>query len=128
MARPQAPTQITYFAPVLDALREALGAGGFATAWTDGQSLSQQEAINEALVVRAEPVSGAACRSAHYGLTERELEVLRLVAAGQSNQEIGEVLFISRTTAARHVANIFNKLDVDSRAKAIAFAHEHGLV
>jgi DNA-binding NarL/FixJ family response regulator len=66
--------------------------------------------------------------AAAHGLTARELEVLRLVAAGWSNQEIGEVLFISRTTAARHVANIFTKLSFDGRAQAMAYAHEHGLI
>ena len=65
--------------------------------------------------------------SAH-GLTARELEVLRLLAAGHSNREVGELLFISPTTVARHVANIFSKLGVDSRAKATAYAHQHGLV
>jgi DNA-binding NarL/FixJ family response regulator len=60
-------------------------------------------------------------------LSARELEVLRLVATGRSNREIGELLFISRTTAARHVANIFNKLNVASRAQAMAYAHQHGL-
>jgi DNA-binding NarL/FixJ family response regulator len=60
-------------------------------------------------------------------LTEREQEVLRLLVAGQSNREIGERLFVSPATAARHVANIYAKLGVDSRAKAIAFAREHSL-
>ena len=89
-----------------------------------------QEAIEEALAVarRCGAALSAAQLAAAHGLTARELEVLRLLAAGQSNREIGEVLFISRSTAARHVANIFTKLGVDSRAQATAYAHEHGLV
>jgi DNA-binding NarL/FixJ family response regulator len=55
------------------------------------------------------------------------LEVLHLLAAGLSNRQLGERLFISPTTAARHVANIYNKLGVDSRAAATAYAHQHGL-
>jgi DNA-binding CsgD family transcriptional regulator len=62
------------------------------------------------------------------GLTPRELEVLRLLAAGRSNRAIAEALVISEHTVARHVQNIFAKLDVSSRTAAGAFAFEHGLV
>jgi len=62
------------------------------------------------------------------GLTPREVEVLRLVATGASNREIADVLVISDKTVARHVANMFTKLDVSSRAAATAFAYEHDLV
>ena len=63
-----------------------------------------------------------------HGLTPREFEVLRLVAAGKSNREIASTLVISEHTVARHVQNIFAKLDVSSRAAAGAFAFEHDLV
>jgi DNA-binding CsgD family transcriptional regulator len=63
-----------------------------------------------------------------HGLTPRELEVLRLVAAGKSNREIASALVISEHTVARHVQNIFAKLDVSSRTAAGAFAFEHDLV
>ncbi|HEV2711986.1 MAG TPA: LuxR C-terminal-related transcriptional regulator [Gaiellaceae bacterium] len=63
-----------------------------------------------------------------HGLSRRELEVLRLVAAGKSNREIASVLVISEHTAARHVQNIFAKLGLSSRAAATAFAFEHDLV
>ncbi len=61
------------------------------------------------------------------GLTDREAEVLRLVAAGKSNRDIAETLVISEYTVARHVQNIFAKLGVSSRAAAAAFAVEHQL-
>jgi DNA-binding CsgD family transcriptional regulator len=61
------------------------------------------------------------------GLTEREAEVLRLVAAGRSNRQIATELVISEHTVARHVQNIFAKLAVSSRSAATAFAFEHGL-
>jgi DNA-binding NarL/FixJ family response regulator len=63
-----------------------------------------------------------------YGLTARELEVLRLVAAGKSNKEIAGSLVISEHTVARHLQNIFTKLGVSSRTAAGAFAFERKLV
>jgi DNA-binding CsgD family transcriptional regulator len=71
---------------------------------------------------------GQASPAAKHGLTERELEVLRLVAAGKSNREIAAHLVISEHTVARHVQNIFAKLGVSSRTAASAFAFEHRLV
>lgn len=61
------------------------------------------------------------------GLTTREAEVLRLVARGRSNRQIGAELFISEHTVARHVSNIFRKLNVTSRSAATSFAYEHRL-
>jgi DNA-binding NarL/FixJ family response regulator len=63
-----------------------------------------------------------------HGLTGREIQVLRLVAAGRSNREIADELFISEHTVARHVQNIFAKLNVSSRAAATAFAFSHQIV
>jgi len=61
------------------------------------------------------------------GLTPREVEVLRLVASGKTNRDIAVELVISEHTVARHLQNIFAKLDVSSRSAATAFAFEHGL-
>jgi DNA-binding NarL/FixJ family response regulator len=61
------------------------------------------------------------------GLTEREVEVLRLVAAGKSNTQIATALVLSERTVARHLSNIFTKIDVPSRTAAAAYAYEHGL-
>lgn len=68
---------------------------------------------------------GAAGRA---GLTARELEVLRLVAAGNTNRAIAGELVLSERTVDRHVSNIYAKLDVSSRAAATAYAYEHGLI
>lgn len=62
------------------------------------------------------------------GLTSREAEVLRLVASGRSNAQIAADLVLSEKTVARHLSNIFTKLDVRSRTAATAFAFEHGVV
>lgn len=61
------------------------------------------------------------------GLTPREIEVLKLVAAGGTNHEIAQELFLSEKTVARHISNILTKLDVGSRTAAAAYAFEHGL-
>ena len=62
------------------------------------------------------------------GLTEREVEVLRLVAAGRSNHDIARDLVLSQKTVERHLSNIFTKLNVSSRTAAAAYAHEHQLM
>ncbi|WP_436794215.1 LuxR C-terminal-related transcriptional regulator [Actinospongicola halichondriae] len=62
------------------------------------------------------------------GLTEREVEVLRLIASGMTNNEMAEALFLSAKTVSRHLSNIFTKIGVSSRAAATAFAFEHDLV
>jgi len=61
-------------------------------------------------------------------LTQRELEVLRLIAQGLSNQEIASQLVLSQHTIHRHVANILTKLDLPSRAAAAAYAAKHSLL
>ena len=60
-------------------------------------------------------------------LSDREVEVLQLVAAGKSNQEIGDELFISLYTVNRHVSNIFTKIDASNRVEATVFAKDNGL-
>jgi DNA-binding NarL/FixJ family response regulator len=78
-------------------------------------------------MAQARPHERESRTAAAHDVTTRELGVLRPLAAGRSNRDIGDALFISPTTAARHVANIHTKPDVDSRAWATAYAHEHGI-
>jgi DNA-binding NarL/FixJ family response regulator len=61
-------------------------------------------------------------------LTAREVEVVRLVAAGRTNRAIANELCLSEKTVARHLANIYAKLDLPSRAAATAYAYDHGLI
>lgn len=61
-------------------------------------------------------------------LTERELDVLRLLATGASNKEMARALFVTEATVKSHLVHIFTKLDVDSRARAILVARETGLI
>jgi DNA-binding NarL/FixJ family response regulator len=76
---------------------------------------------------RAESLVRPAPGAEAGGLTPRELEVLRLLAAGRSNRDIASELVISEHTVARHVQNIFAKLAVTSRTAASAFAFSHHL-
>ena len=62
------------------------------------------------------------------GLSDRELEVLRLLAEGRTNRQIGERLFITTKTASAHVSHILMKLGVSNRAEAAAAAHRLGLI
>jgi DNA-binding NarL/FixJ family response regulator len=66
-------------------------------------------------------------QGAAHGLTGRELEVLALVSAGQSNRGIAEALTISEKTVARHLTNIYGKLGLSSRTEAVRYAFEQGL-
>ena len=125
----------------MERLQASLTAGEFAAAWHHGNTLdlgelaSQSDISGLARIAETPDHVGSAARGASqavrrpapHGLTEREMEVLRLITGGHSNREVGEKLFISPATAARHVANIYNKLGVDSRARATAFAYQHGL-
>ena len=79
-------------------------------------------------LTRVEELCRAARSTKTAGLSAREVEVLRLLATGKTNRAIADALCISEKTVARHVSNIFNKLDVSSRAAATAYAYRHRLV
>jgi DNA-binding CsgD family transcriptional regulator len=63
-----------------------------------------------------------------FNLTDRELEVLRLLVDGKSSKEIADALYISPRTATTHVGNILAKLGVNSRSAAVAIAFQHNIV
>jgi DNA-binding CsgD family transcriptional regulator len=79
-------------------------------------------------VARVETLSQKTTLRSRGQLTARELEVLRLAAAGKTNRAIASDLFLSEKTVARHMSNIFGKLGVSTRAAATAYAYEHDLV
>ena len=83
--------------------------------------VQQVQALGDAIASSRRPPEYPA------GLTQREVDVLRLLAAGQSNREIADALCVSVRTAERHIANLYIKIDAGGRAEAIAFAHRHGL-
>jgi ATP/maltotriose-dependent transcriptional regulator MalT len=79
-------------------------------------------------LARLHAITDGAAAARPHGLTARELQVLRLVAAGKTNKAIAAELFLSDKTIDRHLSNIFTKLDVPSRAAATAYAYEHQLI
>ena len=104
--------------------RQDLDHDTFAAAWSAGESLTVDEAVAYASRARGErkrPSSGWA------SLTPTEIEVVKLTAQGLSNPEIGARLFIGRATVKTHLAHIFTKLGVTSRAELAAKATRRGL-
>jgi DNA-binding NarL/FixJ family response regulator len=83
--------------------------------------------VTQRLLERFAGASGAAPPSLD-GLTEREVEILRLVAGGLSNAEIAERLVVSETTVKTHVSAVLRKLGVRDRVQAVIAAYESGLI
>ena len=79
-------------------------------------------------VVGAETGYGAGLMSEKASLSSRELQVLRLLAAGRSNSQIAEALVISPSTVAKHVSSILTRTESANRVEAATYAHRHGLV
>jgi DNA-binding CsgD family transcriptional regulator len=127
----------TWYERALEECRTALGAAVFETAFASGRDLSLVEAAAEASgaidAATAPPApfpapAPSAAASEHIVLTQREIEVLKLLAAGRSTPEMAELMFISPRTVGTHVANLLAKLGVDSRAEAVAYAFRHNIV
>jgi non-specific serine/threonine protein kinase len=112
-------------------VRASLGEDRAAEAFAAGGTLSLAVAVAEARALAAELETAGAhpapAPPAPHGLTRREMEVLRLVAAGRSNREIAAALFISVPTVKRHLTTILGKVGAPSRSALTAYAHTHGL-
>jgi len=117
-------------------LRAAMSAPAFDAAYAAGRTLDLASVAQEALRTRRAPRPGALVSEPDGGpsgaavtaLTARELEVLKLVAQGSSNQDIARHLVLSEHTVHRHLANILRKLNLSSRAAAAAWGVRTGLV
>ncbi|HHT73293.1 MAG TPA: response regulator transcription factor [Firmicutes bacterium] len=91
----------------------------------ESQSIIEPQVASR-MVSRIQSASNS--RPPHEELTQRELEVLRLIGEGMTNQEIAEKLFIGIKTVKTHVSNILSKLGVADRTQAAVYAHRHNLV
>jgi len=116
-------------------LREGPGQAGWHAAYRDGQSLSFDDVVALTLGVLEDFTNTPAPAGTAHGqqsresiLSERELEVLELVAKGLSSKAIGKQLFIAVSTVNYHLTSIFNKLGVDTRAQAVAVAGQRGIL
>lgn len=89
----------------------------------DGQAVLEPEVTTKMMARMRTPE-----HSLHDDLTEREMEILLLMAKGFSNQEIADHAYITLKTAKTHVSNILSKLDVQDRTQAVIYAYEHHLI
>jgi predicted ATPase/DNA-binding CsgD family transcriptional regulator len=129
LTAPVPPAERPAHDTALASVQAALGAAGFTQCWDEGLSLSLDAAVELArhAAEQMQPEVSAAEAGARYGLTVREMAVLRLIGEGLTNRQIGQRLFISTGTAAVHVSNILRKLGVTGRVQAATIAHELGL-
>jgi DNA-binding CsgD family transcriptional regulator len=116
-------------AAMLDESARLAAGMGAAPLLDEAQTLARRARLPLAELGPAAPAAERPTQPAieSYGLTDRELEVLQLVAVGRSNPQIATELFISPKTASVHVSNIISKLGVSSRGEAAALAHRLGL-
>jgi non-specific serine/threonine protein kinase len=118
-----------YHQAMMARVRRTLDAESFEHHRAAAIEWSLDEAIAAALAWEPaiETPDQAGTPEAHHGLSPREIEVLRLMAAGLSNQEIADALYISRRTATSHASHILDKLDLTSRTQAVAYAIRSGI-
>jgi DNA-binding CsgD family transcriptional regulator/tetratricopeptide (TPR) repeat protein len=124
--------EVEPYAAAWQAVRDTLGDTMYDAVWAAGRTVPLDQAVAEAtLFAESATAPTLATTSAHdpataavrdAGLTRRESEVLRLIAAGRSDREIAETLFVARATASKHVSAILEKLQAGSRTEAVAIA------
>jgi non-specific serine/threonine protein kinase len=115
-----------HYESALAAARSRLDEAAWEAAWAEGRQMTPEEAIGYALL--EEEVGPAPPPMDTAGLSQRELEVLRLVAEGHTDAKVAERLYISPRTVNRHLGSIYRKLGVPSRAAAAKAAVERDLL
>ena len=121
----------------IETTRSQLASDAWAAAWSDGEAMSLDDVIGEATALLehliAEPVPPATPEEQAVsapvpgGLSQREVEVLQLIASGLTNGEIADRLFLSEHTIRAHLRRIYHKLGIATRAEAVRFTIEHHL-
>jgi predicted ATPase/DNA-binding CsgD family transcriptional regulator len=112
----------------LAAVRSRLDETAWTAAWAEGRAMDLEEISKYARQEEASSEPDAASQTYSAGLSAREAEVLALVAAGLTNAEVAEKLYLSSRTVDWHLGSIYRKLEIHSRAEATRFAAEHGLL
>jgi DNA-binding CsgD family transcriptional regulator len=129
-----------YYEQIVQRARQQLSPATFTSLWDEARALPLADVVAEALTLADEPVTPDELRTVAIdrasdvddgsrvfsGLSLREREVLHLIAAGHSNAEVAQMLFISPRTVSTHAAHILGKLGLTTRAELIAFAHREG--
>jgi DNA-binding NarL/FixJ family response regulator len=131
-------TERATYEAMVSVVRRELGAKTFAQAFAEGQTLTPEQAIalqdhplvssQSRLEIRIAPDDRLGMARTSGELTDREVEVLRLVAQGLTNAQVAERLVISPRTVDAHLRSIYNKLNISSRHAALHYAHEHHLI
>ena len=133
---PLPPVDRASYHRAVEALRTQLGEQAFATAWAEGRTMSPEQALAapgqvtlSASTKEERPSSPTTTSPPPYpdGLTAREVEVLRVVAQGLTNEQVAERLIISPRTVDTHLTSIYSKIGVSSRVAATRYAIEHHL-
>ena len=128
---PRPPAYRSYQEHKLAATKDLLDEAAFAAAWEEGQAMTSEQAIEHALERSTVPEPAAPKKipsTDPAGLTDREVEVLRLVSEGLTDGQVAERLYISQRTVSNHLHSIYDKLDVPSRAAAAREAVERSLI
>ena len=109
------------------AARSRMDEDSFAAAWVEGRAMATEQAVEYALEQEDAPEPSTP-EPYPAGLSAREVDVLRLVAAGLTNADVAEKLILSSRTVGWHLGSIYRKLEAHSRTEATRFAVEHGLL
>jgi predicted ATPase/DNA-binding NarL/FixJ family response regulator len=135
--REMSPDERDDYERTIDSVRSRLGEQVFAAAWAEGRAMTpaQALAVQESVITDTSTPSGQSSTlpsrsrsSSPDELTEREVEVLRLVAQGMKNEQVAEQLVISPRTVNSHLTSIYSKIRVSTRSAATRYAIEHQLV
>jgi DNA-binding CsgD family transcriptional regulator len=123
---PLTPLERADYEPAVAAVRTQLGARAFEAVWTEGRTMTLEQVLGTPGQTATAPAKPSPMYPA--GLTTREVEVLRLVARGQTNEQVAEQLVISPRTVNSHLTSIYSKIGVESRTAAARYAVDHHMV